>query len=83
MINLGDKVKDKVTGMEGIAVCRTEWVYGCVRFGVQSETLHEGKPIDAVYFDEPQLVVLSTKGKTAPPQSGGGRENERRAMSRG
>lgn len=58
MINLGDRVKDRITGFVGIATARTEWINGCVRFGVQSDTLKDGLPTEAQWFDEPQLAVL-------------------------
>lgn len=69
-IKLGDEVTDKVTGYTGIAIARTEWVYGCVRFGVQSQHLHEGKPIDAVWFDEAELTANPVESKGGPPRNG-------------
>lgn len=36
-INLGDKVKDSVTGFSGIAIGRTTWLHGCDRITVQPE----------------------------------------------
>ena len=35
MILLGSQVKDKVTGFEGIAVSRIEYLSGCVQYGVR------------------------------------------------
>jgi len=35
MIKLGDKVKDKVSGISGIVVSRIEFLNGCIQFGVQ------------------------------------------------
>ncbi len=58
-IQLGDKVKDRTTGFEGVVVARTDWLYGCTRFGVQSEGLHEGKPLEAEWFDEQALDECS------------------------
>ena len=61
-INLGDKVKDPITGLVGIAVGRTTWLYGCDRITVQPEGLtKEGKPFDSLSVDEPQLVLLNPK----------------------
>jgi valyl-tRNA synthetase len=57
-INLGDKVKDKVSGLVGIATARTEWLHGCVRIAVQPQEVKDGKPVDAHYIDEPQLEVV-------------------------
>ena len=61
IINLGDKAKDKVTGFEGIAVARTEWLNGCTRIGLQSDKLKDGLPTDIHTFDEPQLILLKTR----------------------
>jgi hypothetical protein len=52
-------VTDSITGFSGIAICRTEYLHGCIRIGVQPTELHEGKPIEAVYFDEQQLTEAS------------------------
>lgn len=57
--NLGDRVKDVVTGFTGIAVCRTEWMNKCVRYGVAPEKLgKENKLQEAQYFDQEQLVLV-------------------------
>lgn len=59
-INLGDRVKDQVTGFAGIAVCITEWLNGCARVGVQPETLDkDGKPQETQHFDDQQLTVIA------------------------
>lgn len=58
MVNLGDKVKDPVTNLEGIVIGRTEFLYGCTRIGVQPKISKDGKMPDAHWFDEPQLKVV-------------------------
>ncbi len=58
MVDVGDGVKDIITGLTGIAVCRCEWLYGCVRVGVQPCIADKGKVPDIVYVDEPQLEVV-------------------------
>lgn len=57
-IKLGQKVRDKITGLEGITVVRSEFLFGCIRFGVQPQEVKEGKPAEWVYVDEPQLEVV-------------------------
>jgi hypothetical protein len=57
-IKLGDRVRDEITGFTGIAIGITEFQHGCTRVGVKSQELHEGKPINAEWFDEPQLKVI-------------------------
>jgi len=80
-INLGDKVRDTVTGFTGIATGRTNWLQGCTRVGVQTQELHDGKPIESQWFDEPQLEVIE-KGAIASQKTeeppGGPRENPSR-----
>ena len=72
MINLGDKVKDKVSGFTGIAVGKTEWLYGCVRFNIQPPIDKDGKLPEMGSFDEPQLEVIgSKKGSKSKKQTGG------------
>lgn len=58
-VNLGDRVKDRVTGFKGIVVATTEWLNGCRRVGVQPEKLEEGKPGDLQWFDEPQVDIVA------------------------
>lgn len=61
-INLGDKVKDSVTGFEGIAIARTEWLHGCFRILVQPQKLtKDGAPHESLNVDEPQLTVVGVK----------------------
>ena len=61
-INLGDKVKDSVTGFAGIVVAKTEWLHGCIRIMVQPDKLQkDGSLADAVQFDEPQLIMVKPK----------------------
>jgi hypothetical protein len=61
MINLGDKVKDSVTGFEGIVVGKTTWLNGCTRIGIQSDVLKDGLPKDVQWIDEPQLKIILPK----------------------
>lgn len=62
LVVLGDRVKDKVTGLSGIAVARTEWLYGCIRITVQPEKLgKDGNVPETSTFDEPQLEVVKSQ----------------------
>lgn len=66
-INLGDVARDTITGFTGVVVAETKWLHGCVRLTLQPKELHEGKPIEGLTFDEPQLervVVKAAKGTT-------------------
>lgn len=62
MVNLGDKVKDKVSGFSGIATARHSYLNGCNRITVQpSYIVKEAKLPESCTFDEPQLKVLKSK----------------------
>lgn len=58
-IDLGDEVKDKITGFSGIAVARTLWITGCDRITVRPRTLKkEGGVLDVETFDDGQLTIV-------------------------
>ncbi len=70
-IKLGQKVRDTLTGLEGTAVARTKYLYGCVRIGVQPFNVKDGKPAEWVSVDEPQLEVIDAKAaEKAVPRHG-------------
>jgi hypothetical protein len=58
-VELGDRVKDRVTGFTGIVVVRCVWLNGCVRLGIQAEK-HEddGTNPEPVHIDEAQAEVV-------------------------
>jgi hypothetical protein len=59
---LGDLVQDKVSGIVGIVVGRTEYLFGCVRFGVQPQgSTPDGKPKQSFGVDEPQVIVMQKR----------------------
>lgn len=58
---IGDKVKDTITGFEGLVECRTQWITNCNTYGVRSQNLHEGRPIEIQIFDEPKLKLVKAK----------------------
>lgn len=64
MIELGDKVKDILTALEGVAIGKTEWLHGCTTYGIQPQTLQNGKTIDAQWFDEGRLEVIKEPVQT-------------------
>lgn len=63
-IKCGDRVKDPITGFEGIVTSIQEHLHGCRHVCIKPETLHDGKPIDGHWFDEPRVVKV--KGKVVP-----------------
>lgn len=72
---LGDRVKDRVSGFEGIVFHRSEWLTNCNTYGVKPTKLDkEGKPCDSVVFDEPMLELVSknTHSGISPEHKTGG-----------
>jgi hypothetical protein len=63
IIKLGTRVKDSITGYEGVAVAITTWLYGCRRITVQGDLDKDGKVPDTVTFDEEQLMTVISKTK--------------------
>ena len=57
-IELGDRVKDPVSGLTGIVTAVTTWLHGCIRIAIQPETVKDGKPAEAQAFDQSQLVLI-------------------------
>jgi len=68
-VTLGEKYRDTITGAEGIAVARYEFLYGCVRIALEGTELKDGKPVELV-FDEQRLVGV----EAASAKSGGPRD---------
>jgi hypothetical protein len=71
-IELGDVVRDSITGFQGVVIGTTQWIHGCIRLTIQPQELKDGRPIEVGTFDEPQLVLV-TKAAIARgnPKTGG------------
>ena len=64
-IELGDRVKDRISGLKGIVTGVTYFLYGCTRMTLQPEEAKDGKPADGFWVDEPQLELVK-KGIVRP-----------------
>ncbi len=76
MVNLGDEVKDTITGFKGIAIAHHAYLQGCDRVSVQPKIGKDGKLPVSTTFDEPQLKVIKAKKikRQAPKVDPGGPE---------
>ena len=61
MIELGDKVKDNVSGLIGIATEKHEYLNGCIQFTVQAPFDKKTGEMPAWKLDEEQLEVADKK----------------------
>jgi hypothetical protein len=67
MVNLGDRVRDKINGFVGIVTGRADYLYGCRNVLVAGEALDEKGP-DAEWIDEDRVEVVAV-GVVARPAS--------------
>ena len=57
-IPLGTVVRDKVTGLVGIAENKADFLYGCTRYCVQPRVDKDGTVPENQMIDEPQLEIV-------------------------
>ena len=67
-IKLGTKVKDSITGFEGIAIAKCEYLNGCISIQVKAQTLKDGLPLAAEWVDEQNLTDESTAEAGGPQE---------------
>ena len=71
MIKLGDKVKDKISGLEGIAVEKREYLNGCIQYAVQPKMKKGATELPSWCIDEAQLEVVGKKKVVKKSDTGG------------
>lgn len=70
LVELGDEVRHKYSGVKGTAVCRSSYLSGCDRITIQPKAKKDGSLGDSYSFDEPEIEVVrkvkvdKPKGKT-------------------
>lgn len=87
-IELGDVVKDLISGFQGVAICCSTWLNGCQRWTIQPESMtKEGACKPAETFDAQQLEVVKKYKVASVPVSaplsarpGGPRPSPRRSV---
>jgi hypothetical protein len=75
---LGQKVRDRVTGWEGVVSSISFDLYGCVQAVITPKVAKDGKIPEGRWFDIKRLVVLSSKSVMPVPSFAqvGGPENK-------
>lgn len=70
-IELNSKVKDKITGYEGVVTGRAEYLTGCIQYLVTAQRLtNDGNIANGEWLDEVRLTESERKGgpqRNAPP----------------
>jgi len=57
-IPLGYRVRDRVSGFEGIVTSRTVFMNGCIQYQIKPGLDKEGKPKDSALCDCQQLEIV-------------------------
>lgn len=70
-IKLGDKVRCLITGFEGIATAKVEYLNGCIQYGVKPPAI-DGKMPDCEYIDYQQLEFVEDYFKSKEKVKTGG-----------
>jgi len=59
---LGDHLKDQISGFMGVCTSRADYITGCTQYKLQPKGLNKEKlPWKAEWFDEEELVKTSVK----------------------
>lgn len=68
---MGLEAKDKITGFEGIIVCRCQHLFGCSTYGIAPRVFdkEKGKRGDTEWFDEGRIEIIGQGIKPADVQT--------------
>jgi hypothetical protein len=78
-IKLGKKYRDTISGFEGVATGRFEYLHGCVRYQLEAGAKDDGG-LQELIFDEQRLEAVDPPRTITPrATSGGPRPKPRRA----
>lgn len=70
-IKLGDKVRDKISGVVGTAVVRSEFLNGCIQYTILPKA-EKNKMPEEWSIDEQSLEVIKPKKKPIKKEKTGG-----------
>ncbi len=57
MIELGQRARDKITGLEGILTGRAQYLYGCDQYCIVPSA-KDGKVNESHWFDEGRIAII-------------------------
>ena len=60
-INLGKKMRCQITGFEGIATSKIEYLNGCFQYCLKPQVDKDGKVLDGEWVDVEQLEIVKEK----------------------
>lgn len=66
-VSLGDKVRDTVTGFEGVVIALSHWMSGEIRVSVQPRELKEDGTLQSSKIFAQGFLEISNKGEVEAP----------------
>ena len=68
IFELGETLKEKVTGFQGVVMARAEYLVGSINYGLLSQELQGGVPGKLEWFEENRLSKVSGKIRITLPK---------------
>ena len=66
-IELGNTVKDSITGFKGIVTGKAIYITGCVQYSVTGKSIKNTEPL-SFWFDEDRLTIQKVKKVVVNPK---------------
>lgn len=67
-VELLDRVKDRITGFEGLAWSWVKFATGCDRIGILPTETRDGKLVEVEYFDLPRVEIVKKQSVSLSPK---------------
>lgn len=68
---LGQRLRDRVSEVEGIVIGRIEYLNGCTQYALKPKKLKDGKVLDAEWIDSQQVELVDEGIDIKPKRTGG------------
>jgi len=62
VVELGDRVRDRVTGFEGVVLSKSKWLHNVDSIGIQKQEIFAGKVEECFFLDETPRIEILEKG---------------------
>ena len=73
---LGEIIKDVVTGIEGAVMVRSQYATGCVHYGICPTGVSDNKDPNWIWYDETRFIKTKKKGIVFQERASQGLINE-------
>lgn len=77
-VNVGDRVRDPITGLTGVVTARAIYMWGCVQVLVNPGLVKDGQIIDGTWLDENRVEIVPGPPPPCPGSTAGFRTSSPR-----